>query len=538
MNIAKRTAVSFIITLGALVAVGMTGITQIRLLSLELDNSFENLIPSLTMINAAQTDLYKIRTNVLNHVINTDAAIKKKYETDIIAANEDLASKLATYQATLLVDATDKTLLAQDLAAIQAYTGLWHRVLAISNTGDNAGAQKLASTEGPLKIKAALGALAKHLDYNMALAKQGHTHANAIQQQATLTTVTLIIVALLLSSYFAWKLYRVITRGLNSLRETVDRVVKTLDFTQRAKSDHDDEVGDTIAAFNTLIGHMQKNMQHILHGANEVAENARQMADNAQQVSSASNAQSEASANVAATIEQMTTSIHHVAAQTGETLELAQSSGQLALDGSQTIATTITDIRQIAASVTQTANKIRELENQSTQISNVVAVIKEVADQTNLLALNAAIEAARAGEHGRGFSVVADEVRKLAERTSNSTQEITSTIEIMRQSSQDATQHMETAVGIVNHSVNRADEADQAIQLISQSSDNTAQKVQDISGSIKEQSIASQNISLQIEKIAQMTEEASAAASQTAVTAMTLDELASVQINILKQYKL
>jgi len=95
---------------------------------------------------------------------------------------------------------------------------------------------------------------------------------------------------------------------------------------------------------------------------------------------------------------------------------------------------------RLSHEIQQVAEKIRSLENKSTDIRRVVDVITEIADQTNLLALNAAIEAARAGEHGRGFSVVADEVRSLAQRTQASTSEIREVIEsLVGESQQTAT---------------------------------------------------------------------------------------------------
>ncbi len=99
------------------------------------------------------------------------------------------------------------------------------------------------------------------------------------------------------------------------------------------------------------------------------------------------------------------------------TLATAKTGSEL-LDKSVSVAQTIVE------QVGNTHELLARLNEQSKNISAIVATIRGIADQTNLLALNAAIEAARAGDQGRGFAVVADEVRSLAGRTAQSTVEI------------------------------------------------------------------------------------------------------------------
>ena len=281
-----------------------------------------------------------------------------------------------------------------------------------------------------------------------------------------------------------------------------------------------------LAAMKQMQGGLRDIIGRTLQTADTLTQAAQHLATSAHQVLRASERQSDASASVAASVEEMTSSVGHISENASDAKKHASGTGSLAKEGSMAVQEVIVQMNKITDAVSSSSVLITSLGEQSNQISSIVNVIKEIADQTNLLALNAAIEAARAGEQGRGFAVVADEVRKLAERTSLSTQKITEMVKMIQGGTGNAVAGMSEGSARVSESVKIVGHAEGSMAKIQEGVQKVLASVGDISMALTEQSSASTLIAKNVDGIAQMTEETSTIIKDVAVSADHLERLA------------
>ena len=146
------------------------------------------------------------------------------------------------------------------------------------------------------------------------------------------------------------------------------------------------------------------------------------------------------------------------------------------------------------------------LGEKASNIGQVMSVINEVADQTNLLALNAAIEAARAGEAGRGFAVVADEVRKLAEKTMGATKEVEDAVLAIQEETRRNVETVDEAARMTIDSAERASRAGNAMRVILNGMESTAEHLKVIAQSAADQSESSSRTNEALDEILHVAE--------------------------------
>ena len=181
------------------------------------------------------------------------------------------------------------------------------------------------------------------------------------------------------------------------------RAFTTGDMTAPLAIDQKDEIGDLGESLKSMQQRLTDIVDDVQATTDTLVTSCGEVSDSSATLADGSNKQAASVAQVASSIEEISSTISHSFDNIKETQALAQQAAKDAEEGGNAVAKTVTAMNDIAERI---------------------AIVEDIARQTNLLALNAAIEAARAGEHGKGFAVVAAEVRKLAERSGLAAAEI------------------------------------------------------------------------------------------------------------------
>ena len=218
-----------------------------------------------------------------------------------------------------------------------------------------------------------------------------------------------VLAVLLLIGGIAWFISSSIVQGVQRAVAALNAMAQG-NLSTPIHAQGSDEIGQLLHSLASMQQQFGAVVAKVRQGSENVASASEQIAQGNHDLSARTESQASALQQTAASMEQLNATVRQNADNARQANQLAQSASTVATQG--------------GAVVQDVVHTMKEINDSSARIADIIGVIDSIAFQTNILALNAAVEAARAGEQGRGFAVVASEVRALAGRSAEAAKEI------------------------------------------------------------------------------------------------------------------
>mgnify|MGYP001340820354 CR=1 FL=1 len=287
-----------------------------------------------------------------------------------------------------------------------------------------------------------------------------------------------------------------------------------------------DSINDMISNMKYLIAKAADVGRTVISSTENVTQNSELLLTASKDISTAISEIQEGITQQASDTEKCLAQTDELANQINRVHEHSEAIAQIASNTKNVVKNGIDEVDELNNATkaniditNQTIKDIEELEAESKVITDIIAVINDIAAQTNLLSLNASIEAARAGEAGRGFSVVAEEIRKLSEKSVSAASEIEGIINNITKKTKNTVQTVKQTETISKTTEKRLQEVVQLFNNINVHVDDLAMKMTQIVEIISDINEAKNDTLNAIESISAVAEETSAASEEVDATA-------------------
>ena len=445
-----------------------------------------------------------------------------------------------------------------------SYRSQLNDIITLSN--DNQAARASSILEGSLnRFEYLSDLLLKVIDARKDFINAETRIAAAEYERTKFILILSVIVVILMSGSMAFYLSRSINSSIQYLIGIANRIAQgnlQVDVTPKTN----DEFGMLTNAFGETV----KQLKSLIKGITSTAENlvtfSEQLTSNADQSALATQQVANSISNVAFNMtnqgEQVNSSVEEINEMTKDiaafeklseqSSKAADDVAEIAQEGRVAVSGAVSQMETIAASVTESAEVIRQLAARSEQISQISDTISGIAEQTNLLALNAAIEAARAGEHGKGFAVVANEVRKLAEGSALAASKIADLIRVIQDDTTKAVEKMEQGTvdvqsgkSVVDRAGNSFSTIVQAVigltknaEIILHAARSSSEKINKLVAVMDALNKTSNAVSQEAESVSAATEQLSASMDEIASASKNMSDMAQKLQDSTSQFKL